>query len=133
MAYYTPPYQMGGYPMQMPSMQMQPVNPMQIPQQPQAPSSSIVWVQGEQAAKSYMVSAGNSVLLMDSDANKFYIKTADSSGMPQPLRSFEYKELQVGQIPQQQTEDYVKRSEFDQLKALVDEMKGETVNGKPVI
>ena len=97
---------------------------MQMPmaQQPQQASSGINWVQGEQAARSYLVAAGTSVLLMDSDATRFYLKSADNSGMPQPLRIFEYKEIQPGEMPRQtlmDTEQYVTRREFDELRALV--------------
>lgn len=52
----------------------------------------IIWVQGEAGAKSYLVAAGKSVLLMDSESSTFYIKSTDQSGMPMPLRVFDYKE-----------------------------------------
>lgn len=52
----------------------------------------LIWVQGIEAAKSYPVSAGQSVLLMDSESNAFFIKSADMSGMPLPLRVFDYSE-----------------------------------------
>lgn len=78
-------------------------NPMQYPtylpqtamQQSQANNSSngITWVQGEAGAKAYPVAAGTSMLLMDSETENFYIKSTDASGMPQPLRKFEYKEI----------------------------------------
>ena len=55
-------------------------------------TSSIVWVQGEAGAKSYLVGAGQSVLLMDAESSTFYIKSTDASGMPMPLRIFDYKE-----------------------------------------
>ena len=58
----------------------------------QQQSNGIIWVQGIEAMKSYPVSAGQSVLLMDSESNCFGIKTADASGMPLPLRIFDYKE-----------------------------------------
>ena len=55
-------------------------------QQPTAQTAqatpSIIWVQGEEGAKAYMVAAGNSVLLMDSENSAFYIKSTDASGMP---------------------------------------------------
>ena len=48
-------------------------------QQPTAQTAqatpSIIWVQGEEGAKAYMVAAGNSVLLMDSENSAFYIKS----------------------------------------------------------
>ena len=60
----------------------------QTPQQ----NSGIIWVQGIEAAKSYLVGAGQSVLLMDSETSTFYIKSTDPSGMPLPIRVFEYTE-----------------------------------------
>ena len=63
----------------------------QVAQQTQG-TPSIIWVQGEEGAKAYMVAAGNSVLLMDSENSAFYIKSTDASGMPLPLRVFDYKE-----------------------------------------
>lgn len=69
-------------------------------QQPTAQTAqatpSIIWVQGEEGAKAYMVAAGNSVLLMDSENSAFYIKSTDASGMPLPLRVFDYKERHHG-------------------------------------
>lgn len=56
-------------------------------------NNGIVWVQGEAGAKAYPVASNNSVLLMDSESEKFYIKTTDASGMPMPLRVFSYKEV----------------------------------------
>ncbi len=55
-------------------------------------SSGLIWVQGEAGAKAYPVAPGQSVLLMDSENSKFYIKSADASGMPMPLRIFPYSE-----------------------------------------
>lgn len=57
---------------------------------------AINWVQGEAGARSVPVPAGQKALLMDSETNIFYIKSSDSSGMPLPLRTFEYKEVGVG-------------------------------------
>ena len=97
------------------------------PYQPaQQAGGSIVWVQGEAAARSYMVGANQSVLLMDSDATCFYIKSADASGMPQPLRIFDYTERTVNTSPiaeksQNQAninlEEYVTRSELEETLA----------------
>ena len=95
MAYYNPYYPNSGA---MPDMlgqlrgqQMPMQQPMQPPvQQPQ--SNGIVWVQGESAAKSYPVAPNTTVMLLDSEASVFYLKTSDASGMPLPLRTFEYKE-----------------------------------------
>ena len=61
--------------------------------------NGLIWVQGIEAAKSYPVSAGQSVLLMDSESNAFFIKTADASGMPLPLRVFDYTERAANNAP----------------------------------
>lgn len=64
----------------------------QMTQPAQQNSGGILWVQGEEGAKGYLVAAGNSVMLMDSENSTFYIKSTDASGMPLPLRIFDYTE-----------------------------------------
>jgi len=81
----------------------------------------ITWVQGESAAKSYPVAAGQSVLLMDSESSVMYIKSTDQSGIPLPLRVFDYKE-RVKERPegagmaQKDGGEYITRKEFDEFK-----------------
>lgn len=79
-------------------------------------SNGLIWVQGETGAKSYLVAPNSTVLLMDSESQKFYIKSADASGMPIPLRVFEYKE--VGGTP---AAEYVTKEEFERA---LSELKG---------
>ena len=56
---------------------------MQTPMQNQQPTnSSIIWVQGEAGAKSYMVAPNTTVQLWDSEDKVIYLKSADASGMP---------------------------------------------------
>ena len=55
--------------------------------------NAINWVQGEAGAKAVPVAPGQKALLMDSETNVFYVKSSDVSGMPLPLRIFEYKEV----------------------------------------
>ena len=83
----------------------------------QAQNNQITWVQGEAAAKAYPVAAGQSVLLMDSEDSVFYIKATDQSGMPQPLRVFEYTE-KGGNVSAAKPagDEYITRSEFDAFK-----------------
>ena len=73
----------------------QPIYPQSYPQNyPQAAppqQSGVIWVQGIEGAKAHPVSAGQSALLMDSEGDCFYLKTADQSGMP-TMRVFDYKE-----------------------------------------
>ena len=65
--------------------------PQQIPPQPQS-NNGLIWVQGEAGAKSYLVAPNTTIMLMDSEQNRFFLKSADASGMPLPLRTFEYAE-----------------------------------------
>lgn len=63
-----------------------------IQTQPMTNDNGIIWVQGEAGAKSWAVAPGKSVMLMDSENSVFYIKTTDNSGIPLPLRIFDYTE-----------------------------------------
>lgn len=63
------------------------------PQAPTQPNSGLIWVQGEAGAKSYLVAPNTTVMLMDSETQRFYLKSSDASGMPLPLRIFEYTEM----------------------------------------
>ena len=65
-----------------------------VPPQPAQQSSQIIQVSGEAGAKSYLVAPGNTVMLLDAENSVFYLKSADASGMPLPLRIFDYKERQ---------------------------------------
>ena len=87
--------------------------------QPQ--TNSINWVQGIEGAKAYPVGAGNSVLLMDSDKQYMYIKSADNSGMPS-LKIYEYHEVEEGVKTPAETinlGDYVTRKELEEALAKV--------------
>lgn len=109
---------------------------MQAPQMPsvapqaQQQTSDINWVQGEADAKSRPVAAGHSVILMDTEQSVMYIKTVDQSGMPQPLRIFDYKEREpqgkTAGVINHPVPDAVTREEFNALADKVDKMlKGE--------
>ena len=80
-----------------------------------APGGGLNWVQGETGAKSWFVTPGSSVLLMDSEEQRFYIKSADPTGMPS-LRTFEYTEVGAKPTPTATpSPDYVTRAEFEQF------------------
>lgn len=117
--YYTPYQNQYVSQMQMPQM----VNPPVQAQQPQANQSSLIWVQGEAGAKSYMVAPNATVMLMDSETQRFYLKSSDASGMPLPLRVFEYTETTKAgaTAPAVDLSTYATRAE---LEAFRDEVKG---------
>ena len=103
-----------------------PSQPMQV--QPAQQSSQIIWVSGEAGAKSYLVAPGNTVMLLDAENSVFYLKSADASGMPLPLRIFDYKERTTtaqqsfgGVVTGESVnlDNFVTRKEFDELKASI--------------
>lgn len=86
-------------------------------QQPQQQANvSVVFIQGGDAAvNSYLVAPNQSVILIDNDSHKIYIKATDASGMPVPLRKFDEE---ITPVPQQQlAADYVTREEFEKRLA----------------
>ena len=90
----------------------------------QSSGAGIIWVQGEAGAKAYPVAPGNSVLLMDSETECFYIKSTDASGVPMPLRSFTYTEVvqtQSSHESKPDTSQFVTRQEFEELKKMLSE------------
>ena len=98
--------------------------PQSIPQQiaptpsaPQNQNTSLIWVQGEAGAKSYMVAPNTTVMLMDSESERFFLKSADASGMPAPLRIFEFKEVTASGSSATAGPEYVTKAEFDEFKA----------------
>lgn len=94
MAYY-PTFQ--PYPYQDQLNQLRTANPMMPMQGFQMPMNrtdpnGLNWVQGEAGAKSWIVNPGATVLLMDSENQRFYLKSADLNGVP-AMRTFEYSEV----------------------------------------
>lgn len=96
--YYQPNfYNSGAMPDQLNQIKSGYQAPMQMTQpqpQPQTQTNNgLIWVQGESGAKSFLVAPNTTVMLMDSEGSRFYLKSADASGMPLPLRTFEYAEV----------------------------------------
>ena len=109
-------------------MQNAVVQPPMSAQTMQQQSSQIIWVSGEAGAKSYLVAPGNTVILLDAENSVFYLKSADASGMPLPLRIFDYKERTTtsqqafgGVVTGESVnlDNFVTRKEFDELKASI--------------
>lgn len=80
------------------------------------PNGGLLWVQGEAGAKSYLMAPNSTVLLMDSEAQRFYLKTTDASGVP-GMRVFEYTEVVPNQQrpPEIPVDKFVTREEFDKF------------------
>lgn len=89
-------------------------------QQPQQ-SNSMIWVQGEAGAKSYLVAPNTTVQLWDSEQNVIYIKSADASGMPS-MKIIDYTIREsVNTAPngplKDKVEEYVTKGEMDEFRA----------------
>lgn len=103
--------------------------------QPVQPNNALLWVQGESGAKSYLIAPNTTLLLMDSESEKFYIKSSDSSGMPN-LRTFEYTEITGTSQAQKQPEinlddKYVTRDEYQGLKSQYEQLMKKLEEYKP--
>jgi len=103
-------------------------NPIVPPIPQPTVQNGITWVQGENAAKSYPVGAGQSVLLMDSENPVMYIKSTDQSGVPLPLRIFDYTE-RTEETAQNRVPD-ITREEFEELRAQVRKLLDRKENSK---
>ena len=80
------------------------------------PTQNIQYVNGRQSAESYQMTPNSSVILMDSNCARFYMKKTDASGMA-TVRAYDFKEVE-----ENKPLEYVTKSEFETFKA---EMKGE--------
>lgn len=107
-------------------------NPAPAQNQPQSGTNSLIWVQGEGAAKSYLVAPGCTVALFDNESQTIYIKSADASGMPS-MRILDYTfrdgAPQVAHISSSAdfaTKEDVSllKDEIDALRAKFGEMEG---------
>ena len=94
-------------------------------QQP-AQQGGIIWVQGEAAAKSYLVAPGSTVQLWDSEEKVIYLKSADPSGMPS-MKVLDYTIR--GEEPPKPAPEYATKAE---LNALADRIKELGKRRRPV-
>ncbi len=76
------------------------------------PATNIQYVQGEAGAKGYPVTNGFTMLLMDSEEKKFYIKQTDSMGMP-TMRTFKFEEIVE---PEPEKAEYITKDDFEAFK-----------------
>lgn len=132
MAYPYPQYYPGQpyqYQDQLNQLRNAPMQTQPMQYQPQRQDTGLNWVQGEAGAKSWFITPGSTVLLMDSEAQRFYLKSADPSGIPS-MRTFEYTEVTGAQLPvMQATPQAVTREEFDRLAQIVAQLQSKEVNG----
>lgn len=107
--YNTLPY---GY--QQPQLNPQAAVQMPIPQI----QNGIIWVQGEEGAKSYHVAPNSTVALWDSENQVIYLKSADMTGKP----SMKYIDYTVRETePAAPAADYVTKGDFERFVRQIEE------------
>ena len=97
------------------------VSPQQIQQPMMQQDNSMVWVQGETGAKSYLLAPNKTVPLWDSEAQIIYLKSADASGMPS-MKILDYTIREPSNLPHKgpindKVEEYVTKEELEAFRA----------------
>ena len=125
---YNAPY--GGQQMQQQMYQPQMQQPSQAPQQA---SNGFVWVNDINEAANYLVAPNSAVQLWDKNSPCVYLKTADAAGKP-TMQIFDLVERkqQTQTAAQSADTDFVKRSEFDELRKAVDALTAKKAESEAV-
>jgi hypothetical protein len=79
---------------------------------PMSPMNTYAFVNGIEGAKSYLMQPNQSVLLMDSDELKCYMKQSDSTGKA-TIRTFKLEEITEKEESKIPVGDYVSKSDID--------------------
>lgn len=121
---YSPYYQQAGTSVN--PVLVQPIQPH--PQQSNATGSLMtIFVNSEEEVNNYPVAAGLTVLLISFNQKKFWLKSTDTSGVPQTPRVFEFDE----KTPlQNQNGSFVSRQEFSELNDKLDKLISELGGNK---
>lgn len=117
MAYFN------GFPASYQPMYPQYQQPAQNTQQ-----NGIIWVQGEAAAKSYLVAPGQTVQLWDSEEKVIYLKSADASGMP----SMKVLDYTIRGEAEAKPTEYATKEDLDALSERIEKLKADLSKKKTV-
>ena len=85
-------------------------------------TTQIQYVNGKQSAESYQMAPNSSVILMDSDLPRFYLKKSDASGSC-TVKAYDFKESEADKPT-----EYVTKAEFEKFKASMKGVKHESSN-----
>ena len=97
---------------------MFPYQPTPLLQQPQ----TIQYVNGKQSAEAYQMPVNSSVILMDSNQARFYMKQTDASGVA-TIKAYDFTESE-----EDKPKEYVTKQEFEAFKAKMKGGRHEPVN-----
>ena len=90
--------------------------------QPQVQSQQIQYVNGKQSAEAYQMPINSSVILMDSNLPRFYLKQTDASGTV-TIKAYDFKEAE-----DEKPIEYVTKQEFEKFKANLKGGRNESTN-----
>lgn len=116
--YYMPQYQ--------PMMQ-------QPSQAPQPQNNGVIWVQGEAAARSYLMAPNTTLPLWDSESNTIFLKTTDAAGMPS-MKILDYTirdqapanaPVAASSAPAMDLSGYATRADLDALAGQINALRAE--------
>lgn len=97
--------------------------------------SGLIWVQGIEGAKSYLVAPNTTVQLWDSEAQVIYLKSADASGMPS-MKIIDYT-IRGAEMPNNgfvfDEHKFISRDEFNGLKGEFEVLKSKLDDLKPTL
>ena len=79
------------------------------------PTQAIQYVNGRQSAENYPLTPNSSVILMDSEKARFYVKQTDASGLA-TVKVYDFTEAE-----EEKPVEFVTKNEFESFKA---ELKG---------
>lgn len=91
--------------------------------------NNIIWVANEQEASAFPVSTGGSVLMMDRNTNRFYIKTVTQNGVLLPMEVYEFNPIKKETTQQTDTSNYVTKDEFNELKKMLEDLTAPSKKG----
>lgn len=103
-----------------------PINYQPYYPQIQQQQNSIIWVQGEAGAKSYLVAPNTSIALWDSETQTVYLKSADASGMPS-MKILDYT-IRDSEKPAVEQINYATKEDLDSLKKELNDLRSRMKN-----
>lgn len=92
------------------------------------PTQNVTWipVNGLQGAKEHQVPANTTHWLMDSTEDAFYVKASDEFGVIKSFKGYRFAEIPQQELSgiseQVDMSKYVSKDEFDELKAMLEQM-----------
>jgi len=117
-----------GFPMSYPQMYAQSYQQPQMAQN----QGGIIWIQGENAAKSYLVAPNSTVVLFDSESQTIYLKSADSTGLPS-MRILDYTirdQKAHNGVFSNPVGNFATKDEMDALRAELEQIKARMNGGR---